>query len=173
MFATVHILLCWFAAIYLTAIMCTCCASIILEMAVLNIYHMQPLRQIPRWVRCIETWCTCLVSAVPDHTARPDSSADDRRGPVIALEDAGQSPQKRLYEKNGGRGRRSELEDGIRRGIQVITDKIASNEKEESLRRQWMRVARLFDRLLFIIFSLLHFVIILIIFCNFKMLWCS
>ena len=155
------------SAIYLTAIMCICGLSIVLQMAVLNCYYVYPLRDVPRWIRNIEGYLSCLNV----RTVGCGKSTLSPRHPEACENHVEREESTRIAAKKRESTKPSDLERSIHRGIEVITKKIVSDAEEAMLRQEWVAVARLFDRLLFLIFCTLHFAMIIVIFVILPAVW--
>ena len=156
-----------FSAIYLTSIMCICGTSIICQMSVLNCYHVYPLREVPAWLRRVQTCMPCLLSR--SHKSRkidvlPYTGENGDHG-KDALKHKKQTVQLTHRNGKGADTESSRTEENVTLpGMDVITLKMKANDEDEKLRLQWKNIARFFDRLLFTIFGIIHILMILVIF---------
>ena len=149
--------------------MCICGISIMSQMAVLNCYHVYPLREIPGWIKRMQK---CMCSTM---TKAPESQQNNR---LPFPNENAHSDNRALANKNPAvnnkhtEGKEREIEAlNVTSGIDVMTEKIKSDEEDEKLRLEWRKLARLFDRLLFYIFGTIHFLMILFIFVAIPYTW--
>ena len=135
-------------------------------MAVLNMYHVYPLREIPDWLQTMQQCTSCTpvrphklqtndAPVITGNTERTDNHALTTEDQPIDSTDTGGDDVKTQT---------SFLDGGIVSGIDVIIKKITANEEEENFRLRWKKLARCFDRLLFCVFATLHLFMVLFIF---------
>ena len=148
--------------------MCVCGLSVVLQMAVLNCYHMYPLRRVPRWIRKVEACLYCIGVRIASREKLTASSMQCTRCGTKPAQ-----PEKlgKPYETKSGSNRESRLERSIQQGVDIITQKILSDTEEAMLRQEWVDAARLFDRLLFLTFCFVHLFMILLIFVILPLVW--
>ena len=157
----------WFvlpAAIYLTAMMCICGISIFVQMAILNCYHVYPLREIPGWLKRIQACISCVMvcGRKPGRNdVVPYSGGENGHTNKSGSED--QSANLTNTESTGVKTECSPEKD-VTPHIDVITNKIQTDEANENLRLEWMGLAKHLDRLFLIIFGIIHLFMIIMIF---------
>ena len=154
--------------------MCICGISIILQMAVVNCYHIYPLREIPGWLKRVQICmshamrCPCIShkndvcpnSGDVGHADKPvGKTVEDKSANIPHIEGDETKTEPPTVERN----------DLV--AINVISEKIRKDEEEENLRLEWMELARIFDRLLLLTFATIHIFMILFIFVIMPQTW--
>ena len=119
----------------------------------------------PSWPKRLQDCMSCAMACVPNSGRRNDVvpfSGDenghiDMSGTVdhkINITDTGSEDAKtKLPPENHGMSH-----------IDIITKKIQTDEVDENLRLEWKKLAKILDRSLFIIFAMIHLLMMLILF---------
>ena len=157
----------WFglpAAIYLTAMMCICWISIVVQMTILNCYHVYPLRKIPGWLARLQACISCVVLCGPKPVGNDVVPYSD--GESGHIDNSGTEDQTTNITNTDGVGVKTDSspETNIMPYIDVITNKIQTDDVHENLRLKWKKLAKHLDRLFFIIFGIIHLLMMIIIF---------
>ena len=154
------------AAIYLTAIMCICGVSIILQMAVLNCYHVYPLREVPGWVKKMQACMSCNVGCSPTEQNNKVYPCSDEKVHVVSTGSRNEGKTLNITQSKDkcGDNKSSGVVENSMSHSDMIINKIKMDEADETLRLEWKELGRLCDRLLFIIFATIHALMILVIF---------
>ena len=148
------------AAIYLTTNLCICGISIVCQLAVLNCYHVYPLREIPSWLRKMQS-CMVCTSGAHNNEVYPHA---DENGHV---HNHFSKNEERTLNMGlvGGKGAESNLSDpggNIMPSNENMIKNIKRNNSEENLRLEWRALGRHYDCFLFFSFAAIHVCVILI-----------
>ena len=146
--------------------MCICGISIILQMAVINCYHVHPLREIPGWLKNMQA-CMSHISACLSKSHNSDVHPYHGESGKFDKHDTntGHQTDDAAHAEARDAGKAHPIP-GVNAvsGIDLIAKKIRADEDEEDLRLQWRKLARSFDRLLFVIFAIFHLCMALLLF---------
>ena len=149
------------AAIYLTTNMCICGISIVCQLAVLNCYHVYPLREIPGWLRKMQACMTCaVVCALETHNDDVHQCAD-KYGHV---DNHSYTHDEGNMRPVGGEGAKTRSPD--MRSNRMPSNEITIKEMEmndENLRLEWKTLGGHCDCFLFVSFAVIHVCVILIV----------
>ena len=132
-------------------------------MAVLDCYHVYPVREIPGWLKKVQICMSCLMPrSYRSHKIDVLPYSDDTPGKE-AIEHE-EKVAKKTHPDDKDADSESSRSEAFISGIDVITMKTQANEEDEKRRFEWKKLAMLFDRLNLIIFGVIHFIMILVIF---------
>ena len=135
---------------YLTTTICLSALSMIIQVAILNIYHKEPLVPVPVWLQCTIQCLSCgranrRVTDEPMETKKKLDATKQRKRSVM--------------------GQEMQAENSV---IQCETCKItgAANRHDvvEDLREEWKQVGQVLDCLFFIAFIMIQLILIIITF---------
>ena len=123
----------------------------VVQMAVLNIYHKAPPTPVPEWLKVLIRRLPCMggserVQDVPTNEKQKENHVEEVN---TAAETAG---EKQLCVEGSG----------ILNEVCKITDRLESHFIGEDLREEWKIVGRILDRFLFFIFVTVHLVLFII-----------
>ena len=153
--------------------MCICGISMILQMAVMNCYHIYPLRQIPGWLKRVQTCMSCVIGS-PCRSNKNDVSSNNSdigHANKPAHKFGEQSLHITQIEDNEVKGDSSTLEKNTREATNAMSNKFRTDEEDENLRQEWMELARNVDRVLLFTFTTIHIFMILLVFVIMPNTW--
>ena len=133
-------------------------------MAILNCYHVYPLRKIPGWLDRIQACIFCVVLCGPKSVGNDVVPYSD--GGSGYIDNSGTYDQTTNLTNNEGVGVKTDSspETNIMPYIDVITNKIQTDDANENLRLELRKLAKHLDRLVFFIFGMIHLLMTIIIF---------
>ena len=139
-----HILI---LAIYLTVTICISAVSMVVQMIILNIYHKAPLSPVPTWLKRAQQISTCPHGIMPVADISNGLEEESTKENPNMAKSADKTPAKAsASDRNGD-------------PVEICDE---SNETaEESLRQEWQMVARMMDKIFFIVFLLLQLSLII------------
>ena len=141
--------------------MCIGGISTVLQMAVLNCYHVYPLRKIPGWLKKMQACMSCDTTCAyrsRENEMLPypnDNGNSNKHVPKTGDRDVNST---NIEDENP-----PTIEKGSATRPKRIIKEIRT-EGEEDLRLEWKKLAGYCDRLLFFIFAAIHIFIILFVF---------
>ena len=148
------------AAIYLTTNMCICGISIVCQLAVLNCYHVYPLREIPSLLRKLQA-CMVCNSGAHNNEVHPCADENGHVHNHFSKNDEG-TLNMGLVGGKGVKGKSSDMGGNVMPSNQNIIKNVKRNDAEEYLRLEWRALGRHCDCFLFISFAAIHVCVILI-----------
>ena len=121
-----------------------------MQMAILNIYHKAPLTPVPGWLKRVQRYLTwrcgnTRVEDIPENLKRESTKGTLT---IADMEDETQS-------ENPNNGY-----DGVPAEVCKKESKVMHCPSEEALREEWQTVARMMDKIFFIIFISLQIALI-------------
>ena len=125
-------------ALYLTITVTICGANILIQMMLMNMHYVTPIRPVPRWLQIVRGILSCRFS-------RHRGDVDPTNGPKDPELDAGVAVDK--VDANN-----FDMDSALLKEILVLSEKVKSDEKENAMAEEWKEIANLLDRLLFYIF---------------------
>ena len=152
--------------------MCICGISISVQMAILNCHHVYPLREIPGWLKSKQGCISCVV--VCGRKLRQNDVVPYSGGESGDIDKSGNGTQTaNLTNTESAKSAKidSSPEKNVVPCIDIITEKIQTDEVGENLRRDWRELAKHLDRLFFIIFGMIHLLMMIIIFGAMPNMW--
>ena len=136
--------------IYLTITVAICGSNVLIQMMIMNMYHVTPLRPVPRWLRTTKDVLSCRCCR--------------RRGEVQP------SPDQKVPEPEAGvivdeaESKDSESDLLLLNEIRVLSEKVKSDEKENAMAEEWKEIAKLLDWWFFTMFALFQFIMAIVCF---------
>ena len=153
------------AVIYLTTNMCICGISIVCQLAVLNCYHVYPLREIPGCLRKMQACMTCAVVCASETQNEDVHPCADKYGHVdnqSYTDDEGTLNMRHV----GGEGTKTMSPDMGSNSMpsnEITIKAIEIDDAEENLRLDWKTLGGNCDCLLFVTFAVIHVCVIIIV----------
>ena len=135
---------------YLTTTICISALSMIIQVAILNIYHKEPLVPVPVWLQCTIQCLSCgranrRVTDEPMETKKKIDATKQRKRSVIGqeMQAANNVIQCETCKRTGAANR---------------------HDAVEYLREEWKQVGRVLDCLFFIVFIVIQLILIIFTF---------
>ena len=141
----------YLTAVYLTSDICVSALSMVIQMAVLNVYHKVPLTPVPEWLKALIRRLSYI-------------SGSGRAEEAPVNEDQKEKDGKEVNKTTEATNRKQLVDEGsgILNKVSKITEKMESHFAGEELREEWKIVGRVFDRVCFFIFITVHLIIFVI-----------
>ena len=150
-----------FPAIYLTSIVTICGINVLIQIMIMKLHFVSPVREVPKFLKMVHQ-CICCLSS-------PDGKAAN--------------PNNNIIEKETGSEEHGEVDDHTKRStnansdllndIRVLSDKVRIDEKNDALLQEWKSIADTFDRLFACVFVLGQIAAVIICFGILPFAWYS
>ena len=141
----------YLTAVYLTSDICVSALSMVIQTAVLNVYHKMPLTPVPEWLKALIRRLSYISGSGRAEEAPVNEDQKEKDGKEVN-KTAEATNRKQLVDEGSG----------ILNEVSKITDKMESHFAGEKLREEWKIVGRVLDRFCFFIFITVHLIILVI-----------
>ena len=127
-----------FVATYLTTIMTICGINLLIQLLLMKLYHVRPIRPLPKWLKFLRSCLWCLIRHPVHHVIK-------MHGSQVPMDDLEFNSTE--YTKNTN----SMETVGVAaiKEIRVLSKKVHSTEEENALIDEWKLVADTCNRLFF------------------------
>ena len=141
-----------FSAIYLTLVICMSELSLLIQMIILNVYHVDPVPPVPRWLK----WITGTQNAVA-----PDHDNDGELNSVPSMRRYDKAESKLSAESCAVDSMQNECSNILRllEKLVQIGKSGYGCESEEHLRAEWQLAARNRDKFFFVLFLSINLIV--------------
>ena len=124
-----------------------------MQMMLMNMHHITPIRPVPRWLQITRDIFSCRLCC--------------RRGQVEPTDypkDPEEEPDGTVLDDVDTKEDTAKADPALLRELRVLSEKVKSDEKENAMAEEWKQVANVFDRLLFSIFIIFQVIMAIVCF---------